>query len=71
MHETDHRSEADYRPFPRAFRRRMRACMDSCEAIDAAIRSPRFRATVRLGCIACAMKDVERREGRQRCAVRR
>jgi hypothetical protein len=62
MQDRDYRSEADYRPFLRAVRRRMRAGMDACEAIDATVRTPRFRTTVRLGCIGPVLKDVERRE---------
>lgn len=33
MHETDYRSEPDYRPFLRAVRRRMRVGMNFCETI--------------------------------------
>jgi hypothetical protein len=65
MEEHDYRAEPDYRPFLRAVRRRMRGGMDACEAIDATIRTPRFRFTVRLGCTSCVLKDVERREGRR------
>jgi len=68
MQEHDYRSEPEYRPFLRAVRRRMRAGMDVCEAIDAAIRSPRFR-TVPIGCIGYVLKDVECRPGRKSCTT--
>jgi hypothetical protein len=64
MEHRDYRAEVDYRPFLRAVRRRMRASMDACEAIDATLRTPRFRATMRVGCIGPILKDVERRKGR-------
>jgi hypothetical protein len=66
MEDRDYRAEPDYRPFLRAVRRRMRGGMDAFQAIDATIRTPRFRWRVRLEYVRPVLKDVERRAERQK-----